>query len=90
MISQKTQIDYYFTEGRHYNIQMILVCHKPAQISKTERMSCDTIYITITSNGPDQFDNLNEIYNCKNSFHEIINDFKSKYNNCTDGIDPKL
>ena len=25
-------IAYYFTEGRHYNIQMIVMCHKPAQI----------------------------------------------------------
>ena len=38
----------------HYNIQMIVMCHKPAQIIKTERMSCDTIYLT-TYNGPDLF-----------------------------------
>ena len=25
-------ITYYFTEGRHYKIQMIVMCHKPAQI----------------------------------------------------------
>ena len=37
-------IAYYFTEGRHYNIQLIVVCHKPAQIINTARMSCDTIY----------------------------------------------
>ena len=36
-------IGYYFTEGRHYNIQMIVMCHKPAQIINTVRMSCDTI-----------------------------------------------
>ena len=36
-------IGYYFTEGRHYNIQMIVMCHKPAQIINTARMSCDTI-----------------------------------------------
>ena len=36
-------IGYYFTEGRHYNIQMIAMCHKPAQIINTARMSCDTI-----------------------------------------------
>ena len=39
-------ISYYFTEGRHYNIQMIVMCHKPAQIINTARMSCDTIYLT--------------------------------------------
>ena len=33
-------IAYYFTEGRHYNIQMIVMCHKPAQIFITARMSC--------------------------------------------------
>ena len=36
-------IVYYFTEGRHYNIQKIVMCHKPAQKINTARMSCDTI-----------------------------------------------
>ena len=45
-------IAYYFTEGRHYNIQGIVKCHKPAQIINTARMSCNTIYLT-TYNGPD-------------------------------------
>ena len=36
-------ITYYFSEGRHYNIQMIVMGHKPAQIFNTARMSCDTI-----------------------------------------------
>ena len=27
-----------FTKGRHYNIQMIVKCHKPAQIDNTSRM----------------------------------------------------
>ena len=54
-------IAYYFTEGKHYNIQMIAMCHKPAQINKTARMSCDTIYLT-TYNGADLFKNINEIY----------------------------
>ena len=35
-------IAYYFTE-RHYNVQLIVMCHKPAQIINTARMSCDTI-----------------------------------------------
>ena len=39
-------IAYYFTEGRHYNHQMIVMCHKPAQIINTAKMSCDTIYLT--------------------------------------------
>ena len=47
-------IAYYFTEGRHYNIQMIVVCHKPAQKINTARMSCDTIYLT-TYNVADLF-----------------------------------
>ena len=50
-------IAYYFTEGRHYNIQMIAMCHKPAQIINTARMSCETIYLT-TYNGADLFKNL--------------------------------
>ena len=37
-------IAYYFTEGRHYNIQRIVTCRKPDQIINTARMSCDTIY----------------------------------------------
>ena len=53
--------DYYFTEGRHYKIQMIVMCHKPAQIINSARMSCDTIYLTIY-NGADLFKNVNEIY----------------------------
>ena len=53
-------IAYCFTEGRHYNIPMIVRCHKPAQIINTARMSCDTILLT-TYNGPDLFKNFNEI-----------------------------
>ena len=52
---------YYFTEGRHHNIQMIVMCHKPAQIINTARMSCDTICLT-TYNGADLPKNFNEIY----------------------------
>ena len=37
-------IAYCFTDGRHYNIQLIIVCHKPAKIINTATMSCDTIY----------------------------------------------
>ena len=51
-------IAYSLTEVRHYNIQMILLCHKPAQIINTARMSCDTIYLT-TYNGADLFKNFN-------------------------------
>ena len=43
---------------------MIVMCHKPAQIINTARMSCDTIYLTIY-NGPDLFKNFNEIYKCE-------------------------
>ena len=53
-------IAYYFTEGRHYNIQMIVMCHKPDQIINTARMSCDNISST-TYIGADLFKNFNEI-----------------------------
>ena len=37
-------IAYYFTEGRNENIQMIVMCHKPAQIKNMARTKCDTIF----------------------------------------------
>ena len=37
------------------------MCHKPAQVDHTSRMSCDTIYL-ITYNGPDLFKNFKEFY----------------------------
>ena len=69
-------VGYYFTEGRLYNIQMIVMCHKPAQITNTARMSCDTIYLT-TYNGPDLFKNFNEIYKCEHDFNKIISELNS-------------
>ena len=54
-------IAHYFTKDRQYNIKMIIMCQKPAQIINTARMSCDTIYLT-TYNGPDLFKNFNEIH----------------------------
>ena len=82
-------IDYYFTEGRHYNIQMIVMCHKPAQINNTARMSCDTIYLT-TYNGSDLFKNFNEIYKCEHDFCKIINELNSNHYNRTDGMSDEL
>ena len=82
-------IGYYFTEGRHYNIQMIVVCHKPAHIINTARMSCDTIYLT-TYNGPDLFKNFNEIYKCEHDFNKIISELNSIYYNHTDGMSNEL
>ena len=82
-------IGYYFTEGRHYNIKMIVMCHKPAQIINTARMSCDTIYLT-TYNGPDLFKNFNEIYKCEHDFNKIISELNSNYYNCTDGMSDEL
>ena len=35
----------YFTEGRNKNIQMIVMCHKPAQIDIMARMNCATFFI---------------------------------------------
>ena len=78
-------IAYYFTEGRHYNIQMIVMCHKPAQIINTARMSCDNIYLT-TYNGPDLFKNFNEIYKCEHYSSKIISELNSNNYNRTDGM----
>ena len=58
-------IAYYIAEGRHYKIQMIVMCHKTAQIIITARMTCDTIYLT-TYNGADLFKNFIEIYKSVN------------------------
>ena len=80
---------YYFTEGRHYNIQMIVMCHKPAQIINTARMSCDTIHLT-TYNGPDLFKNFNEIYKCEHDFSKIISELNSNHYNRTDGMSDEL
>ena len=82
-------IAYYFTECRHYNIQMIVMCHKPAQIINTARMSCDTIYLT-TYNGPHLFKNFNEIYKCEHDFNKIINELNSNHYNRTDGMSDEL
>ena len=69
-------IAYFFTEGRHYNIQMIVMCHKPAQIINLARMSYDTIYLT-TYNGADLLRNFNEIYKCEHNFNKIIIELNS-------------
>ena len=82
-------IAYYFTEGRHYNIQMIVMCQKPAYIINTGRMSCATIYLT-TYNGADLFKNFNEIYKCEHNFNKIISELNSNYYNCTDGMSNEL
>ena len=82
-------IAYYFTEGRHYDIQMIVMCHKPAQIINTARMSFITIYST-TYNGADLFKKFNEIYKCEHNFNKIISDLNSNYYNCTDGMPDEL
>ena len=37
-------IAYYFTERRHHNIQMIVMCHQPAQIKNTAIALCDNIF----------------------------------------------
>ena len=82
-------IAYYFTEGRHYNIQMIVMYHKPAQIINTARMSCDTIYLTIY-NGPDLSKNFHEIYKCEHDFSKIISELNSNHYNLTDGMSDEL
>ena len=82
-------IAYYFTERRHYNIQMIVMCRKPAQIINTARMSCDTFNLTIY-NGADLFKNFNEIYKCELNLNKIISELNSNYYNCTDGMSDEL
>ena len=82
-------IAYYFTEGRHYKIQMIVMCHKPAQIINTARMSCDTIYLT-TYNGPDLFKKFNEKYKCELDLSKIISELNSNHYNRTDGMSDEL
>ena len=82
-------IAYYFTEGRHYNIQMIVMCHKPAQIIKTARMSCDTIHLK-TYNGAHLYKNFHEIYKCEHNFNKINSELNSNYYNCTDGMPDDL
>ena len=82
-------IAYYFTEGRHYNIQMIVMCHKPAQMINTARMSCDTIYFT-TYNGPDLFKNFNEIYKCEHDYSKTISELNSSHYNRKDGMSDEL
>ena len=66
-------IKYYFSEGRHSNIQMIVMCHKPAQIDNMSRMNCDTLYIT-TYNGTDLFQNFNTTFKCDHKLHETISE----------------
>ena len=78
-------IAYYFTKGRHFNIQMIVMCHKPAQIINTARMSCDTIFLTI-HNGADLFKNFNEICKCEHNFNKITSELNRNYYNCADGM----
>ena len=83
------EIAYYFIEGRHYNVQMIVLCHKPAQIINTARMSCDTIYLK-TYNGADLFKNFNELHKCEHNFNKIISELISNYFNCTNGLSDEL
>ena len=68
---------------------MIVMCHKPAQIISTPRMSCDTIYST-TYNGADPFKNFNEIFKCEHKFNKIICELNSNYYNCTEGMSDEL
>ena len=68
---------------------MIVMCHKPAQIINTAKMSCDTICLT-TYNGPDLFKNFNDIYKCEHDFNKIISELNSNYYNYTDGMSDEL
>ena len=65
------------------------MCHKPAQINNTAKMSRHTIFLT-TYNGADLFENFNEIYKCEHNFDKIISELNSNYSICTDGMSDKL
>ena len=52
-------------------------------------MNCDTNYIT-TYNGADLFKKFITTYECKHDFHDIIQELKISYYNCTDGTDDAL
>ena len=82
-------IAYYFTEGRNNNIQMIVMCHKLAQIINTSRKMCDTICFR-TYNGADLFKNFNVIYNCEHKFYEIIDNLIGSYYKYTAGTANEL
>ena len=68
---------------------MIVMCHKPAQIINTARMSFDTNYIAIY-NGADLFKNFNEMYKCEHNFIKIFSELESNYYNCTDWMTDEL
>ena len=68
---------------------MIVLCHKPAQIINTARISCDTMNFA-TYNGADLFKIFKITYECKHDFHGIINDLQSSHYNCTDGMSDEL
>ena len=82
-------IIYCFTEGRHHNFQLVVMCHKPAQIIITARMSSDTIYLT-TYIGADLYKIFNEIYKCEHKFYETIIELNSNYYNCTNRLSDEL
>ena len=79
-------INCYFAVGRLQNVQMVVRCHKPAQLNHTTRMSCDTIHLT-TYNGVALFSNFNDIYICKHDFHAIIGELNSNHYNITARMD---
>ena len=79
----KNDIAEHFAGGRHDDIRMIVMGHKPAQIVNTARMSCDTIYLT-TYNGADLLKNYNEVHKCKHDSHGIINELSRNLYNCKD------
>ena len=68
---------------------MIVMCHKPAQIIDTARMSCDTIHLT-TYNGADLFKKFIKIYKCEHNFKKITRELNSNYFNCRDGMPDEL
>ena len=80
---------YYFTEGRSHIIQMIVICHKPAQIINTPKMNCDTLYLT-TYNGADLFKIFKEIYKFEHKIYEIIIDLNGSFYNYTAGTANEL
>ena len=81
----KKIIPYYTTEGRHYDIQMIVKCYKPAQIDNMAKIVTDTFYMS-TFYWTDLFKNFKNTDNFKHNFREPIDNLSVYCYNCQSGI----
>ena len=86
--SNKKDIPYYFSEGRHHGIEIIFMCHKSARRDNLATASANTIYIT-TYNGGDLIDNFKNICICK-LFLKVIENLSCNHFICAHGIAERL